>query len=152
MNLKIVRGRSKLIKRLSLSVLLFLSVVVCSGTCSAQYQMTEQELSRLETIFNQLEANNNALLTELSQSKQDLQTARQRLEQYRQDLQKLQAQLQELKEQSKLAKQELQTANNLLQKANEYLDQYAKEVKKEQTRLTWQRNLFAAAAIVLTVK
>lgn len=117
--------------------LAFCFLVSFSGTCSAQYQITEAELTRLEQIFNQLEANNNQLLIDLEQSKQDLTLSRERLEQYQMDLALLQSQLLELRKESAKARTELEVAQSLFEKVN----LSCKQLEAEKSRLKWQRNL-----------
>jgi hypothetical protein len=50
------------------------------------------------------------------------------------------------------AEQSINQAQNSLEMANKSFEQFAKESKAEQNRLTWQRNIFAAAAIYLVLK
>ena len=129
-------------KRLLLSVLFAcLLVLVSAGTCSAQYSLTDQELTRLEQIFQQLDENNRQLLIELSESKTDLQTARLKLGEYQQDLAALQNQLLTLKTELTAAKQNLLTAQDLLQKANKSLQAYEQEVQSEIRGLKLQRGI-----------
>ena len=131
-----------MIKRLLLSVLFaFLLASVSPGTCSAQYQITDQELTRLEQIFQQLDENNRQLLSELSESQTDLTQARLKLEEYQRDLAALQNQLLELKAESTAARENLLTAQDLLQKANESLQAYEREVQSEIKGLKLQRGV-----------
>lgn len=143
-----------------LSRTLFLSLLLCcvlvsfSGSASAQaeYRITETELTRLEQIFNQLESNNQALLTDLEISQQDLTTARQRLVSYQQELELLQKQLLTLKAESAKARSELEQANNLLGKASASLVKYEAEVRSEIKSLKWQRNGLIVLAGILALK
>jgi len=138
-------------KLLSILLLCFL-LLVQPGICSAMYQISETELTQLDSNLIQLQNLNSQLLTDLELSKTDLQTARQKLEKYQADLKTLQNQLLQLKNESTLAKTDLTTAQALLKIANESLQKYEQEVKSEKTRLTWQRNLFAGLALYLAVK
>lgn len=96
----------------------FLLVFCVAMPCSAA-EITDQELTQLETNLNQLEKINN------NNQKQ---------------LKELNKQVQNLKMQS--VKQE-----TLLQTANESLKQYEKESKIEANRLKWQRNFFIATTV-----
>lgn len=116
-----------------LSVLLLCCLLlVLPGTCSA-YTITTEELTRLETIFNQLESNNN------EQGK--------KLERASELLQKSEKQIQLLNEKLTIAEQSINQAQNSLEKVNKSFSEYERESKKEKNRLTWQRNLFAGIAL-----
>ena len=138
------------VKNIFISALLFLLLLVpCTGLA---HEITDQELTRLDQIFGQLEINNNALLNDLSQSKQDLSQARQKLEEYQKDLAELQTQLKLLRTESKEAKANLETAQSSLQKANQSLDKFVKEAKAEANKLRFERNLLFIVAGVLAFR
>jgi septal ring factor EnvC (AmiA/AmiB activator) len=93
---------------------------------AATYQITDEQLTKLETIFNQLQIINSQLQSDLTLSKQDLM--------------KLDKQLAQLQEELKLAKSDLAQSQLALTKANTYLATYEKQVNKEIASLKFQRN------------
>jgi len=101
-------------------------------TCSAQ-EATQQELTRLSEIFQQLEVNSNKLLLTLEKSEK-------RLLIVEQNLQKSEANLAK-------AEQQLQATNSLLERANESLNQSKKEVNS----LKWQRDGLVAALLLCLI-
>ena len=130
-------------------LLLFLSLLFCwwlffaPGTCSASgtpepvYQITETELSQLETNLAQLRSINERLQV-------DLKVQSQEATQLRKELDELKKQLSDLKQQS--AKQE-----DSLMNANRLLEQYATEAKRERLRIKAQRNAWATAAVLACI-
>ncbi|WP_110955228.1 hypothetical protein [Anaerosinus massiliensis] len=140
-----------MIKKLLLLVsAVFLLLASEYGTCSAQepmYQMSETELTELQGVFSQLKSNNNELQNQLKQSKEDLKAAQSQLIISKTELTTLKNQLIQLQIESTKAKSSLDQANNSLNEANQSLQQFAKEEKSKIIKLTWQRNLFAIAAI-----
>ena len=130
-------------------LLLFLSLLFCwwlffaPGTCSASgtpepmYQITETELSQLETNLAQLRSINERLQV-------DLKVQSQEATQLRKELDELKKQLSDLKQQS--AKQEDSLTN-----ANRLLEQYATEAKRERLRIKAQRNAWATAAVLACI-
>jgi septal ring factor EnvC (AmiA/AmiB activator) len=150
---KTVWGRSSLtrqIKNICMSLLLLCLLLVPSIGMAAE--ITDQELTRLEQIFQQLEINNNRLLADLTQSKTDLTQARLNLAEYQKDLATLQAQLLTLKRESQEAKSNLLTAQSYLENANQSLKQYEREMKAERNRLKFERNLLLLAVGYLALK
>ena len=104
-------------------------------TCSASgmYQVTEEELTRLETN-----------LTRLGQlySTQKTESAR------------LREQLQRLQEQLGTSKRQLEQAQTSLKTANELLQKYGQEEKSKRLKIKAQRNAWivtAAAALIFAV-
>ena len=131
-----------------LIMLLLLSLLLCSwlglfpGTCSASgtYQITEAELTRLETNLRKLEQLSSTQKTELTR--------------LREQLAQSQEQLQMLKAQLNTSAEQLTTAQNSLQTANELLDKFAQEEKKKRLKIKAQRNgyfigMVAALAIAV---
>ena len=130
-------------------LLLFLSCLLCwwlfsaSGTCSASgtpepvYQITETELSQLETNLAQLRSINERLQV-------DLKVQSQEATQLRKELDELKKQLSDLKQLS--VKQEDSLTN-----ANKLLAEYATEAKRERLRIKAQRNAWATAAVLACI-
>ncbi|MBQ9634701.1 MAG: hypothetical protein IJV12_00600 [Acidaminococcaceae bacterium] len=137
-------------------LLLFLSllcwrVLFAPGTCSASgtpdqtqtvYQITEQELTTLETNLAQLRSINESLQRELQAQKRELHVLRQESG--------------TLLNQLQLLRQRSETQQNLLINANKSLAEYATEAKRERLRIKAQRNTWEAVAacaiIALAVK
>lgn len=135
-------------KRIAISFILSLLLLcVWLPTCSAQTLYLEtEEWTRLKTIFQQLEANNQAQLEISEQLKTALTSDRQKLEESRTELARLQKESAELKlllidqtEKLTLAQNSLLTAQDSLQKANESLNKLEKEDKREIRWLKVQR-------------
>ena len=109
--------------RKSICILLVLCLLLLPGTCfAADYSVQEQELTRLEQIFDKLQTN-----SELQE----------------QEFQKQKIQLQNLKSQLIQAENSIQATQNSLARANESLQQSAREVKKIKAQRT--------AAVVVAV-
>lgn len=140
-------------KKLFCMLLVCLLSISWVGSCSAAaYTMTEEELTKLETIFEQLKIHNRQLLNELAASNQDLTLQRTKLQDYQKELETLHSQLVTLKIESAKVKQDLLTAQTSLQKANESLDKYEREARGQIKSLTWQRNLLGLLAILAVKK
>lgn len=108
---------------------------------AAEYRITEVELTRLETNLTTLQQLNN-------QSQAELQTLKTQLANSKAELQTLNNQLYELKVTSKRQENSLQTANELLEK-------YEQEQKEKQRSLERQRNvayLLCAALLYVAVR
>lgn len=131
--------------------LLLLCLLLLPSTGMAA-EITDQELTRLEQIFQQLGINNNRLLADLTESKTDLTQARLKLAEYQADLQTLQTQLTLLRKESQEAKANLLTAQSYLEKANISLKQYEKEMSRERNRLKFERNLLLIGIGVLALR
>ena len=114
-----------------LSLLLSLLWLPCTGLAA---EITNQELTRLEQIFEQLEVNNNEQSQRLERASSLLQTS--------------ETQINLLNEKLKQAEQSINQAQNSLAKANQSLNRYEKEVNK----IKWQRNICLWAAVVLAAK
>lgn len=135
-------------KRIAISFILSLLLLcVFVSTCSAQTLYLEtEEWTRLKTIFQQLEANNQAQLEISDQLKTALTSDRQKLEESRKELERLQRESAELKllliaqtEKLTAAQTSLLTAQDSLQKANESLNKLEKEDKQQIRWLKVQR-------------
>ena len=64
----------------------------------------------------------------------------------------LQSQLMTLKAESATVGENLEQAQKSLMIANESLQRHEKEVKQEENRLTWQRNIAGLVAVVLVLR
>jgi len=143
MRFKSIDLETKKLLLLFLSLLLCWWLLVASGTCSASgtpepvYQITESELTMLETNLAQLRSINERLQV-------DLKVQSDEATQLRKELDALKKELEQLRSLS--VKQEDSLTN-----ANKLLEQYATEAKRERLRIKAQRNTWAAAAICLAV-
>lgn len=107
------------------------------GTVSATYQITDAQLTRLETIFNELETENRRLQALQIQSSADLQTAQEALKNYETKLAVLQAQLTALRSETTKLKESLTETDSALQKAEQSLNKY----ERRQDRLEHQNKM-----------
>ena len=114
-----------------LSLLLSLLWLPCTGLAA---EITNQELTRLEQIFDQLEQSNN------EQS--------QRSERASSLLMKSENQINLLSVKLKQAEQSISQAQNSLAKASQSLDKYEKEVNK----IKWQRNILLIGISVFALR
>ncbi len=123
-------------KYISSLLLCCLLVVSLPLTCGAQatYQVTESQLTQLDQNLIQLSINNQNLLTQLSQSKQDLATASNQLA-------TLKAQLITLQSQTQIALQQQQTAQTSLQTANASFVTLEKAEQAKIKSVTLQRDI-----------
>ena len=125
-------------------LLLFLSLLLCwwlffaPGTCSASgtYQITEAELTRLETNLSRLEQLSRTQKTELTRLQEQLTKSEQELAL--------------LKSQLATSSTQLTQAQNSLQTANELLKQYADEEKKKRLRIKAQSNVYFTLMVAAT--
>lgn len=118
--------------------LLFCSLLAFSpGICSAATIM-DQELDRLEVIFNQLESNNKTQDEKLARASELLQ--------------KSEAQINLLNEKLTKAEQSINQAQNSLEKVNQSFTKYEKETQKEIRGLKVQRVVLGAVAMYFAVK
>lgn len=99
----------------------------------AAYQITDQEMTRLEDIFNQLETKQKQQQALLNQQEEQLETLSTQLKTSRTEI-----------ESSQKAVETLQTS---LDAANASLRASADEAKQTQKRLERQRNTWAVAAV-----
>ena len=126
-------------------LLLFLSLLLCSwlfsapAICSASgtYQITEEELTQLETNLRKLEQLSNTQKTELTR--------------LRQQLAQSQEQLQMLKAQLNTSAEQLTTAQNSLDNANKLLQEFAQEEKKKRLKIKAQRNTYFTLMVAATI-
>lgn len=115
------------------SLLVLFSV---SGTSSAAvYQITDQELTQLEQNLVQQESLLNQALEELNLLKLDSTEANKQLMIVKNELSQSRIELKTLRE-------DLQKASASIEKANQLFNEYEKEAKRTQKRLTRQRNLW----------
>ena len=128
---------------LALSLLFSYWLFAGSATCSASgtpepmYQITESELTTLETNLAQLKSINDRLQTDLKAQSSEA-------TELRKELDALRKELSDLKQQSMMQESSLTNANKLL-------ETYATEAKRERLRIKAQRNGWAAAAACLVV-
>lgn len=129
-----------MIRKLLLSFVFLLLLLVYSPGISyaAEYQITEQELTRLEQIFQTLENNNNKQAEQLERASNLLQ--------------KSEKQILLLNEKLMLAEQSIAQAQNSLEKANKSFKEYEKEVKRETNKLKLQRDICLAGLIYVLAK
>lgn len=126
-----------------LEEVLYIALLVClfsvpATGAEAAYQMTEQEMTQLEDIFNRLE------------TKQKQQQAL--LNRQAEQLAKLNTQLKTSQTEIESSRKATVTLQNSLDAANESLQKSAQEAKRTQKRIERQRDTWAVvAAIVLGV-
>ena len=126
-------------------LLLLLSLLFCwwlfsaPATCSASgtYQITEEELTRLETNLRKLEQLSSTQKTELARLKEQLAQS--------------QEQLQMLKTQLNTSAEQLTTAQNSLGNANKLLQEFAQEEKNKRLKIKAQRNTYFTLMVAATI-
>lgn len=126
-------------------LLLFLSCLLAwwllgsPATCSASgtYQITEAELTRLETNLSRLEQISSTQKTELTRLQEQLTKSEQELAL--------------LKSQLAISSTQLTQAQNSLQTANELLDKFAQEEKKKRLKIKAQRNTYFTLMVAATI-
>ena len=134
-------------------LLLFLSLLLCwwlffaPGTCSASgtlekqpvvmYQITEQELSQLETNLATLRSINDRLTVDLKVQSDEATL--------------LKKELAELKKELEQLRSLSQTQGESLTNANRLLAEYATEAKRERLRIKAQRNTWEAVACLAII-
>ncbi len=126
-------------------LLLFLSCLLAwwllgsPATCSASgtYQITEAELTRLETNLSRLEQISRTQKTELTRLQEQLTKSEQELAL--------------LKSQLATSNTQLTQAQNSLQTANELLDKFAQEEKKKRLKIKAQRNTYFTLMVAATI-
>ncbi len=125
---------SLLLCLLCLLVLLPAATSSASGMQEPVYQITESELTMLETNLAQLKSINDRLQTDLKAQSSEATLLRKELDALRKELSDL--------------KQQSMMQENSLTNANKLLEEYAIEAKRERLRIKAQRNTWAAAALV----
>ena len=136
-----------MIKKYICSLLLFCLLLGCSGTgWAATYQVTEDELTKLEQVFSELKITNAVLMSDSTKSQQDLIRALKLLRESQDELTKLSSLLTTLQAESTLAKSDLKQASEELVKANQSFGAYAKEQKAAQARLKTERAIWMIVA------
>lgn len=137
----------KPIRQRLLSALLCLCVLLWPVTgWAATYTVTEDELTRLETVFRELKSTNEILMQDSTKSQQDLIKALKLLNESQAELKLLQNRLVQLQNESQEAKNSLKQASNELAKANQSFEAYAKEQKKIQARQKTERAVWMIVA------
>ena len=122
-----------------LSLLFAWWLLSAGATCSASepmYQITDQELTQLESSLSQLSSINTKLQLDLTKQQQEA-------EQLRQQLTTLQSQLKKLQQQSA-------TQEDSLTNANKLLEEYAIAKKKKRLKIKPQRNSYFVMMIAAT--
>lgn len=125
-------------------LLLLLSLLFCwwlfsaSATCyaSGTYQITEEELTQLETNLRKLEQLSSTQKTELTRLQEQLAQS--------------QKQLQMLKAQLNTSAEQLTTAQNSLDNANKLLEEYAIAEKNKRLKIKAQRNTYFTLLVAAT--
>jgi chromosome segregation ATPase len=147
-----------------LALLLSFSVSFQVGQCSEiTYQMTEEQLTTLETQLTMLDKNNKMLLMELDESRAESQQAKDSLESSKKEtealrqqliesnkiINELQNQLSVMKKDSAVVKSSLEIANQELANASKSFKEYEQQTNRKINILTMQRNGWEAVAAVL---
>ena len=116
------------------------------GSCSESrtFEISATQLEMLQSHLNELERNNNELLSLLSASEMDLSEASQSLNASRKELETLREQLTALQSETKRLDESLRIANAELQNARESFRKSEKERDKIEGRLRMQRNIWEA--------
>ena len=127
--------------------LLLCWLLLLPTTCgAASYQVTEDELTKLEQVFSELKTTNAVLMSDSTKSQQDLIRALKLLKESQDELTKLSALLMTLQAESKLAKSDLKQASEELARVNQSFEAFANEQKKAQARLKTERTLLMIVA------
>ena len=129
-----------------ISVLFFLSALLwflpSVGGCSPIYQITEEELTTLETNLATLEQHNATLKAILTTQDSELTEALNLLTKSQEELTKLRNELTIARNETQSARNSLQIANEELQKAALSFKAYEAERDKTENRLRNQRNIW----------
>ena len=130
--------RTKKLLLLLLSLLFCWWLLSASGICyaSGTYQITEAELTQLETNLRKLEQLSSTQKTELTRLQEQLAQS--------------QKQLQMLKAQLNTSAEQLTTAQNSLDNANKLLQEFAQEEKNKRLKIKAQRNTYFALLVAAT--
>ena len=130
--------RTKKLLLLLLSLLLCWWLFFAPGTCSASgtYQITEEELTQLETNLSKLQ--------------QISTTQRKESARLQEQLTKSEQELALLKSQLATSSTQLTQAQNSLQTANELLDKFAQEEKNKRLKIKAQRNTYFIMMVAAT--
>ena len=131
--------KTKKLLLLFLSCLLAWSLLGSPATCSASgtYQITDQELTQLETNLSKLQQISTTQRMESARLKEQLTKSEQGL--------------QMLKSQLATSTAQLLQAQNSLQNANQLLQEYEQEAKRQRLKIKAQRNTWIAIAGCLLV-
>ena len=126
-------------------VALFLTFLLCFlapvsvGFCSARYEVTEEQLTTLETNLTALQQDNERLRALLIESQTELMQARTQLKESQAECQTLSTQLTQLKETSTKARESLQTVQDATTKARESFEKSEREHARTDERLRTQK-------------
>jgi len=116
----------------------------CVGGCSPTYQITEEELTTLETNLATLEQHNATLKAILTTQDSELTEALNLLMKSSEELTKLRNELTIARNETQSARNSLEIANQELAKASESFKQYAQDRDRTESRLRTQRNIWEA--------
>ncbi|WP_371378967.1 hypothetical protein [Sporomusa aerivorans] len=144
-----------MIKKLLSLLLVACLLVLPLGTCSAAEQMyliSDSQLTQLEQNSTILRDKLTKLEDTLTQSQTDLRESRLELEACQVELTALQEKSTALVIESEMLKANLEASEKSLTKMTGYIDQLEKQVRSKINKLTWQRNLFAGAALYLALR
>lgn len=134
------KGGSEL-KRVALSFMLLLCLLLPAslGSSSARYEVTEEQLTTLESNLTVLQQDNERLRALLTESQTELTQARTQLKASQAECQTLSTQLTQLKETSTKAQQSLRTAQGATRSAQESLTKSEREHARTEERLRTQK-------------
>ena len=141
--------KTRLLNILLISAFLCLSLP-CVGICSENqtYQISESELTTLETNLATLEMHNATLKAILTAQGSELTEALNLLTKSQEELTKLKAELQIARQETQSAQESLKIANEELRKASESFKQYERERDKTENKLRNQRNIWEVLCLV----
>lgn len=145
----------KLTKSICCMLVLLLLLPCFVGTCMASeqtYQISENELTGLQTNLNKLEQNYKILLQDSTTSAKQLIEALNSIEELKQLIQEQKQLLEKSKQEISMTQQSLAKAENSLVTANELFKKYAKEEQSKQAQLRIERDIAIAAAIYFAFK
>ncbi len=128
---------TNIFKNTALWLLLLLSWLVLFGQATSA-----QTIQVPIEVWNELESNNNKALAILKVSDIPLTEAQNIISLQQSELTKLKDILKKQEEELKKAEAETVKLQNSLNETNNYLSQYTKEVKRQQTRLNRQKELY----------
>jgi Skp family chaperone for outer membrane proteins len=133
---------------LPLLSLLLLVIISASTRAESNYAITENDLTKLLSILQRLEALNKTLSEELNTSKTNLTLLQNELTICKQELTELEQRLQVSETESKALLRELTNANTLLTKASLSFNEYKQAAEAKIRKLAFQRNISIFVTII----
>lgn len=121
------------------------------GTASADYQVTESQLTELEQVFQELRSKQEEQANLLSEQAGQLTELQRALNESRAQRGTLEFQLKKARESMNSSQTEMRNFQESLTEANESLQKSAKEAKATRKRIERQRNLWAVLAGVAVI-